>query len=149
VVLPTHVFSYGMTPGEEITVKIVQDGGHAVIRYLTASEADAEGMRHLFFEVNGFPASVRMRDHSLAHDVVLHERADLGNPKHVPAPMPGLVVPVAVEAGQSVHPGDLMLTLEGMKMETAVTADRAGTLARVVAVPGAELDAKDLLVEYE
>jgi len=149
-VLPTHVFFYGMRPEEDVTVTSVgEDGRHAVLRYLTASEADGEAMRHLFFEINGWPVSVRIRDRSLARDVTLHERADLQNPNHVPAPMPGLVVSVAVEPGHAVERGDLLLTMEAMKMETAVTADRAGTVKRIVAAVGAEVNAKDLLIELD
>ncbi len=146
-VLPTHVFFYGMQPGEDITVKTLEDGRQAVIRYLTASEADLEGMRHLFFEINGRPASVRISDRSLAHDTHVHERADVTNPSHVPAPMPGLVVSVAVEPGQRVTRGDLLVTMESMKMETVVAAERDGTVQRIVAPPGTEVDAKDLLIE--
>ncbi len=148
-VLPTHVFFYGMRPGEDVTVTMLEDGSQAVLRYLTVSDADAEGMRHLFFEINGWPASLRIRDRSLAQDVVVHERADLGNPRHVPAPMPGLVVSVAVEPGQQVVRGDLLLIMEAMKMETAVVADREGTVKRVVVPPETEVDAKDLLIEME
>ncbi len=148
-VLPTHVFFYGMRPEEDVTVTMIEDGSQAVLRYLTVSDPDVEGMRHLFFEINGQPASVRIRDRSLAHEVVLHERADLSDPRHVAAPMPGLVVSVAVEPGQSVRRGDLLLTLEAMKMETAVVADRDAVVKRVVAVPDTEVDAKDLLVEFE
>jgi pyruvate carboxylase len=148
--LPTHVFFYGMRPGEDITVTTHEEGRQAVIRYLTASEsADADGMRHLFFEINGWPVSVRIADRSLARDVVLHERADLSNPRHVPAPMPGLIVSVAVEPGQTVTRGDLLLTMEAMKMETVVAAERDGTVKRVVAGPGTEVEAKDLLIEFE
>ncbi len=148
-VLPTHVYFYGMRPGEDITVTMMEDGRQAVIRYLTASEPDPEGMRHLFFEVNGWPASVRIADRALAHDKVVHERADLGNPAHVAAPMPGLVVSVAVEAGQAVKRGDTLLTMEAMKMETAVSAERDATVKRVVAGPGTQVEAKDLLIEFE
>jgi len=146
-VLPTHVFFYGMRPGEDITVTVPEEGRQAVLRYLTASEPDPEGMRHLFFEINGWPTSLRIRDRSVAQEVLLHERADLGNPDHVPAPMPGLVVSVAVEEGQRVAPGDLLLTMESMKMETAVSADREATVRRIVVAPGTEVDAKDLLLE--
>jgi len=148
-VLPTHVFFYGMVPGEDITVTTSDEGRQAVLRYLTVSDADAEGMRHLFFEINGWPVSLRIRDRSLAQEAVTHERADVSNPRHVPAPMPGLVVSVAVEAGQPVAKGDLLLVMEAMKMETAVVADRDGTVKRVVVPPDTEVDAKDLLLELE
>lgn len=148
-VLPTHVFFYGMRPGEEITVTMMEDGRQAVIRYFTVSDPDVEGMRQLFFEVNGWPASVKIADESLAHDKVVHERANLGNPKHVAAPMPGLVVSVAVDSGQSVKRGGTLLTMEAMKMETVVSCDQDGVVKRVVAGPGTQVEAKDLLLEFE
>jgi pyruvate carboxylase len=149
-VLPTLVFYYGMRPGDDITVPAEDDGRQAVIRYLTAStEPDAEGMRHLFFEINGWPASVRVRDRSVARDTLVRERADVTNAGHVPAPMPGLVVSVAVEVGQAVKRGDLLVTMEAMKMETTISADRDGTVKRVVVGPDTEVDAKDLLLELE
>ncbi|WP_417280929.1 biotin/lipoyl-containing protein, partial [Celeribacter sp.] len=72
-----------------------------------------------------------------------------GNPKHVGAPMPGVVATVAVVAGQSVKKGDVLLTIEAMKMETSITADQDGTVKAAHVSPGAQIDAKDLLVEFE
>ena len=74
-------------------------------------------------------------------------KAEAGNPAHVAAPMPGVIASVAVTAGQPVRAGDLMLTIEAMKMETGLYADRAGTVAALHVAPGAQVDAKDLLVE--
>ena len=60
--------------------------------------------------------------------------------------MPGSVVTVAVRAGQNVARGDLLITLEAMKMEAAVRAEADGDVAEVLAHPGMQVDAKDLLV---
>ncbi|MEO1688633.1 MAG: biotin/lipoyl-containing protein, partial [Pseudomonadota bacterium] len=76
-------------------------------------------------------------------------KAEEGNAAHVAAPMPGVVASVAVEPGRKVSPGDLLLTIEAMKMETALHAERAGKIKAVHAGAGAQVDAKDLLVEYE
>jgi len=46
----------------------------------------------------------------------------------VTAPMQGTIVKIAVEDGQSVEPGDLIVVLEAMKMENPVTAHKAGTV---------------------
>ncbi|MEO0997140.1 MAG: pyruvate carboxylase [Pseudomonadota bacterium] len=146
-VLPTHVFFYGMRPAEEVTVGM-SDGRQVVIRYLTESDPDDQGFRHLFFEVNGQPSSVRVLDRQLATPASTHEQADTANPAHVPAPMPGLIVTVAVEKGQPVVRGDALMTIEAMKMETVITADRDGTVERVVAATGMQVEAKDLLLEF-
>ena len=63
--------------------------------------------------------------------------------------MPGVVASVAATAGQVVHQGDLLLTIEAMKMETGLHADRNGTVKTVHVTPGTQIDAKDLLVEIE
>jgi pyruvate carboxylase len=74
-------------------------------------------------------------------------KADAGNPGHVGAPMPGAVASVPVGVGQKVLPGDLLVTIEAMKMETGLSADRAATVTAVHVKPGDQIDAKDLLVE--
>ncbi|MGR3709558.1 MAG: biotin/lipoyl-containing protein, partial [Alterinioella nitratireducens] len=76
-------------------------------------------------------------------------KAELGNPNHIGAPMPGVVATVAVKPGQSLKAGDLLLTIEAMKMETGIHADRDAVVAAVHVSPGGQIDAKDLLVELE
>ena len=61
--------------------------------------------------------------------------------------MPGLVVSVAVKEGDEVERGDVLLSIEAMKMETSVLAEKSGTVKRVVVTPGTQVDTKDLLVE--
>ncbi|WP_416900013.1 MAG: pyruvate carboxylase [Minwuia sp.] len=144
--LPTMNFFYGMAPGDEITVEI-ERGKALVIRCNAISDPDEEGIVRIFFELNGQPRRARIRNRSVDSAVDRHPKAEPGNPKHVAAPMPGLVATVAVEAGQKVKSGDLLLTIEAMKMETAIRAESDGEVARVVAGAGTQVDAKDLLVE--
>jgi pyruvate carboxylase len=63
--------------------------------------------------------------------------------------MPGVIASVAIKDGQPVQAGDLLLTIEAMKMETGLYADKAGTVKALHVQPGAQVDAKDLLVELE
>ena len=60
--------------------------------------------------------------------------------------MPGNVVTVSVKVGQKVHAGDTLLTLEAMKMEAAVRAEREAEIAEVLVRPGQHVEAKDLLI---
>ncbi|WP_417518587.1 pyruvate carboxylase [Minwuia sp.] len=144
--LPTMNFFYGIKPGEEIAVEI-EKGKALVIRCLAIGEPDEEGIVRIFFELNGQPRRVKVQNRSVDSSVERHPKADPTNPKHVAAPMPGLVATVAVEAGSKVLAGDLLLTIEAMKMETAIRAETDGEVARVVAGAGTQVDAKDLLVE--
>jgi pyruvate carboxylase len=144
--LPTEVYFYGMQPGQEISAEI--DPGKIIeIRLQAVGETNEAGDVRVFFELNGQPRMVRVPDRKAKAIVPKRPKAEAGNPAHVAAPMPGVIASVAVRDGQAVHAGDLMLTIEAMKMETGLYADRPGTVAALHVQPGAQVDAKDLLVE--
>ncbi|HYB63682.1 MAG TPA: pyruvate carboxylase [Steroidobacteraceae bacterium] len=143
--LPTPVFFYGMQPGDEISFDL-ERGKTLIVRYVATSDPHEDGTRTVFFELNGQPRSVRVRDLSQVAQRPPAAKVEPGNTRHVGAPMPGTVTTVAVSAGVSVARGDLLLTLEAMKMETAVRAESEGEVAEVLVKPGATVDLKDLLI---
>jgi pyruvate carboxylase len=145
-VLPTPVFFYGMQVNEEIAVEL-EPGKTLVVRLQAISDTNEEGEVKLFYELNGQPRVIRVPDRSAAAKGRA-EKADPGNAAHVGAPMPGSVASVAVAEGQKVRAGDLLLTLEAMKMETSIHAERDGEIARIAAPAGTQVDAKDLLLVY-
>ena len=63
-----------------------------------------------------------------------------------PHPCPALSPPSPSRKGEIVKAGDVLLTIEAMKMETALHAPRDGTVSELLVTPGAQIDAKDLLV---
>ncbi|NNE81560.1 MAG: pyruvate carboxylase [Silicimonas sp.] len=146
--LPTRTFFYGMKPGEEISVEI-DPGVTLEIRCQAIADTNAEGVAKVFFELNGQPRVVRITDRSVGGAELAMPKADAGNENHVGAPMPGVVASVAVKVGAEVKQGDLMLTIEAMKMETGIHAERDAVVKAVHVSPGAQIDAKDLLVELE
>jgi pyruvate carboxylase len=146
--LPTPVYFYGMAPTDEIFVDI-DKGKTLVIRCLAIGEVDDKGMVTVFFELNGQPRRVKVPDR--AHggaSARVRRKAEPGNERQVGAPMPGVVSTLAVSAGQKVSPGDVLLSIEAMKMETALHAERDGTIAEVLVKAGDQIDAKDLLVVF-
>jgi len=146
--LPTPQFFYGMTPGTEITVTI-ETGKTLVIRCLAIGETDDEGNVKVFFELNGQPRTAKIVNRSAKSSATKHPKAEIGNVLHVAAPMPGVVSSMVVEVGQKVEAGDVVLTIEAMKMETAIHAEADGTVKQIVTPIGMQVDAKDLLVELE
>jgi pyruvate carboxylase len=60
--------------------------------------------------------------------------------------MPGTVATIAVSAGRKVARGDVLVSLEAMKMETQVRAETDGEVAEVLVTPGQQVDPKDLLI---
>ncbi|EKF18983.1 pyruvate carboxylase [Nitratireductor pacificus] len=148
-VLPTPVYFYGMEPEDEILVDI-ERGKTLVIRCLAVGEVDEKGMVTVFFELNGQPRRVKVPDrvHG-ASAAAARRKAEPGNDAHMGAPMPGVVSTLAVKPGQTVRSGDVVLSIEAMKMETALHAERDGTIAEVLVKAGDQIDAKDLLVVFE
>ena len=67
----------------------------------------------------------------------------------VTAPMPGTVLEVKVEEGQSVKAGDVLLILEAMKMENEITADTDGKVSKIYATKGTSVNTGDALVGLE
>jgi pyruvate carboxylase len=146
-VLPTPVFFYGMEPGEEASIDI-ERGKTLILKFLTVGDPHADGTRTVFFELNGQPREALVLDRSLGGEAAVWPKAEPGNPLHVGAPMPGLVVRVAVEAEGHVTAGQKLLTLEAMKMETTLYAERAAEVAEVLVQPGTQVEAGDLLLRF-
>ena len=146
--LPTSVFFYGMEPGQEINIDL-ERGKTLIVRYVTTSDVHEDGTRTVFFELNGQPRPLRVPDRSQVAKRPPPRKVEPGNLKHVGAPMPGTIGTVAARAGMKVARGDVLLTLEAMKMETTVRAEQDGTVKEVLAKPGMAVDAKDLLVVFD
>ncbi|OWU83390.1 pyruvate carboxylase [Oceanicola sp. 22II-s10i] len=147
-VLPTRTFFYGMDAGEEITAEI-DPGKTLEIRLQTVGETQDDGEVRVFFELNGQPRIIRVPDRKATGASKSRPKADPANADHVAAPMPGVVASLAVSQGTEVKQGDLLLTIEAMKMETGLHADRSGRIKAIHVTAGAQIDAKDLLLEYE
>ncbi|MBI2276431.1 MAG: pyruvate carboxylase [Dechloromonas sp.] len=146
--LPTSPFFYGLQDREEIAVDIDQ-GKTLVVRQTGRSEApDEEGRIKVFFELNGQPRAARIAKAGLAGTVRTRHKADAADIRHVGAPMPGMVVTVAVKPGQKVSRGAPLLSIEAMKMETMLSADADGLIKAVHVRPGEVIAVKDLLVEF-
>ncbi|HKT74381.1 MAG TPA: pyruvate carboxylase [Steroidobacteraceae bacterium] len=144
-ILPTPVFFYGMDAGQEMTVDI-ERGKTLIVRYVATSEAHSDGNRTVFFELNGQPRSVRVPDRSQVAKRPPPRKIEAGNPKQLGAPMPGTIATVIASVGRKVARADVLVTLEAMKMETAVRAETDGEVIEVLVRPGQQVEAKDLLV---
>ena len=147
-VIPTPAFFYGLHRGDEISVEI-EPGKTLVVKFLTVSEPHDDGTRAVFYELNGQYEKVNLVDRSLEAAQHRHPKADAEDPNHVAAPMPGKVSTVAVKKGDAVKTGQRLLSIEAMKMETAVYSPRDASIADVLVKPGSTIQARDLLVVLE
>ena len=146
--LPTNTFFYGMKPRDEISVEI-DPGKTLEIHLIAVGDADDDGIARVFFELNGQPRTARVTDRSKAATTIKRATAELGNTAHIGAPMPGVISSVVVTVGQRIKAGDLLCTIEAMKMETGIAAENDGVIKTIHAPAGSQVDAKDLLIEFE
>jgi acetyl/propionyl-CoA carboxylase alpha subunit len=107
--------------GRRITLRIAQDGGLSWAHRRSSGTCTAE-------------------------EVVTDSRKSEPAEGACVAPLPGTVVKVAVQAGQEVRRGEVLVVLEAMKMEHAVTAASGVTVDQVCVALGDQVKAGDLLV---
>ncbi|ANM06335.1 pyruvate carboxylase [Rhizobium phaseoli] len=147
-VLPTPAYFYGLADGEELFADI-ERGKTLVIVNQAMSATDSQGMVTVFFELNGQPRRIKVPDRAHgATGAAVRRKAEPGNGAHVGAPMPGVISRVFASSGQAVSAGDVLVSIEAMKMETAIHAEKDGTVAEILVKAGDQIDAKDLLVVY-
>ncbi len=144
-VLPTPPFFYGLKSGQEVTIDI-ESGKTLIVKFLTISDPHPDGTRTLFFELNGQPREVNVRDRALRVVERSHPKADPAEPGQVGAPTAGVVSGIAVQANQKVERGAKLLTLEAMKMQSNIYATLTGRVAKLLVTHGQHVEAKDLLV---
>ncbi len=145
-ILPTSIFFHGPDPATEHKVEI-EPGKTLILKLLAVGEPHADGKRTVFFELNGQPREVEVADRSLASAVREVPKADPNDPNQIGSPLPGLVVGVAVNAGDPVRKGQKLLSIEAMKMETTLYAERAGRVEEVLAVVGHQVKTGELLIK--
>jgi pyruvate carboxylase len=144
-ILPTPQFFYGLKKGEEATVEL-EPGKALTIRLQTVGDPHPDGFRTVFFELNGQPREVEIRDKSLKAVANARTKADPAKPGEVGAPIPGAVTLVHVKAGQHVDKGERLLVMEAMKMQTTVYAPIAGTVKKMAISAHENVEARDLLL---
>lgn len=144
--LNTPTFLYGMRLGEELEVEI-ETGKTLIVKLVSIGQPQADGTRVVYFELNGQPREVFIKDESIKSTVISRLKADLKNDEHISASMPGTVIKVVVEKGEKVERGDHLMITEAMKMETTVQAPFSGVVKDVYVSSGDAILTGDLLLE--
>ena len=147
-VLDTPTFFYGMRLGEEIEIEI-ETGKTLIVKLISVGQPQADGNRIVYFELNGQPREVLIKDESVKATVQAKVKGDPKNPSHISATMPGTVVKLVVEKGEKVEKGDHLIITEAMKMETTVQAPFSGVVKDIYVQNGEGIQTGDLLIELE
>ncbi|WP_105374792.1 acetyl-CoA carboxylase biotin carboxylase subunit [Neorhizobium huautlense] len=158
---------------EAVTLEATLDGTSVVFadgRRMSVASGWLPGQSHAVFHIDGegmgvkvnlVGSAIRLRWRGM--DVTARVRsprvAELARlmPKKAPpdtskmllCPMPGVITLVAVKAGDHVEAGQTLATVEAMKMENVLKAERKGVVKRVAAAPGQSLAVDELILEFE
>ena len=141
----SHVFFNGMALGETNKINI-EDGKTLVIKYLGLGDHNDDGTINVQFELNGMRREVAVRDPNASEKTRQVVQADESDPRQVGASIPGMVSKIHVQPGDTVEENQVLMTIEAMKMETAVTARTAGKVREIRVKEGQAVKAKELLM---
>ncbi|TVZ22943.1 pyruvate carboxylase [Dokdonia sp. Hel_I_63] len=146
--VPTKNFFYGMALGEEILIEL-EPGKTVIIKLLSIGIPSDEGMRTVFFKVNGENRFVEVHDTSLNIKKVENLKVDPEDSNQIGAPLQGSLYKVLVKKGQEVKENDPLFIIEAMKMETTVVASKDGRVASITVSDGYMVSQNDLVLTIE
>ncbi len=144
----SHVFFNGMALGETNKINI-EDGKTLVIKYLGLGDANEDGTRNVQFELNGMRREVSVKDPFVSETTRRARLSDPADDNQIGASIPGMVSKVNVKAGDTVEENAVLAIIEAMKMETSITAPKAGKIKEVLVEDGQTVKAKELLLIME
>ena len=140
-------YLYGLDTETEHVVEL-RKGLQLFVGLEAIGEADGKGLRKVMTKLNGQLRPVTVRDHSIQITTSSAEKADSNNPSHAAAPFTGVVTP-KVEVGQLVAVGDVIASIEAMKMEASITAPVAGKIVRLGIQGPTPVEGGDLIAVIE
>ncbi len=147
-ILPTINFFYGMKIQEEAIIEL-EPGKVIIVKLLSVRSPNEEGMRTVFFKINGENRVVEINDKALNIKKVENVKADENNPNEIGSPLQGSLYKILVKKGQEVKENDPLFIIEAMKMETTVTAIRACKVKSITLKAGEMVMQDDLVLSVE
>ncbi|MCI4668728.1 MAG: pyruvate carboxylase [Bacteroidia bacterium] len=144
--LPTHAFFYPLKSDEEILIRI-DPGKKLLVEYLYMLEPDENGMRIVYFRLNGQTRSVSIRDNNIEVQRVVNRK--VSEPNDIGAPIQGKLTRIMVEEGEEVKKNQALFVLEAMKMESTITASKAGKVKKIILEEGIMVEPEDAVLEME
>ncbi len=146
--IPTTNFFYGMKLGEETLIEL-EPGKTIIVKLLSVSIPNEEGVRTVFFKVNGENRIVEVFDKSLNIKKVENIKIDPSISEQIGAPLQGSLYKILVKKGQEVKENDPLFVIEAMKMETTVTAFKNGKVKSITLPEASMVKQDDLILTIE
>lgn len=147
----SDVFFHGLKVGETSEVEI-EDGKILIITLLDISKMDNEGYVKLSFEINGNRRDIKIYDNDFGEsntDIIVTKYADPNDTMEIGASIPGNILKVYVQEGDTVKTGQSLILVEAMKMETNIVAKEDGIIEEIFTAQGQTVKSGELLIRMK
>lgn len=147
----SDVFFHGLKVGETSEVEI-EDGKILIITLLDISKMDKEGYVKLSFEINGNRRDIKIYDKDFGEsntDIIVTKFANPNDTMEIGASIPGNILKVYVQEGESVKMGQSLILVEAMKMETNIVAKEDGVIEEILITQGQTVKSGELLIRMK
>ena len=147
----SDVFFHGLKIGETSEVEI-EDGKILIITLLDISKMDKEGYVKLSFEINGNRRDIKIYDKDFGEsntDIIVTKFANPNDTMEIGASIPGNILKVYVQEGDSVKMGQSLILVEAMKMETNIVAKEDGVIEEILITQGQTVKSGELLIRMK
>ncbi len=144
----TRSFFYPLRKEEEIEVDI-EEGKTLIVKYLSIGEPNEKGNRRVYFELNGQPRNVSIKDEKLTDLIKSNVKGDLGDPHDICATMPGKIVKIQIKENDKINKDDLLVITEAMKIETKIKSGISGIVEKIYLNEGDKIEAGDLIIRIK
>jgi pyruvate carboxylase len=144
--LPTPSFYFSMKPNEEILVNL-ESGKNLLIRFRYMGEPNQDGMREVFFQINGQTRNILVKDNSIK--VIKAANSKISGPNDIGAPLQGKLVQIVSKEGDLVKKGQPLFVIEAMKMESTINSPMDGKIYKVLLKENTMVEQDDCVVILE
>jgi pyruvate carboxylase len=142
--IPSTAFFFGLKANEETLIELAP-GKSILVKMLYMSATDEDGIKHVFFKLNGQTRSIDAKDKSYTVTKEVHRKVGSGN--DVGAPLQGKLSRILVKEGDAVEKNTPLFTIEAMKMESTIVASKRGTVQSIVLNEGVLVQQDDVVLE--
>ena len=144
--LPSDVFFFGLKPNEETLIEL-SPGKSILIRMMYMSDTDEDGIKHVFFKLNGQTRSIDVKDNKFTVTKKVNKK--VSSDKEIGAPLQGRLSSILIKEGDTIEKNTPLFTIEAMKMESTIVASKAGKIKAILLPEGVLIAQDDVVVELE
>jgi pyruvate carboxylase len=142
--VPSTAFFFGLKANEETLIELAP-GKSILVKMLYTSETDEDGIKHVFFKLNGQTRSIDVKDKSFTNTKKTNKKVSTEN--EIGAPLQGKLSRILVKEGDLIKKGTPLFTIEAMKMESTIVAAKEGSVKTNVLVEGVFVEQDDVVLE--